>query len=104
MCPDGVHDPVSLSFDERRGGVGCAQAAAVVIHEIVQRVGEIHLPDRLALERWTSEGGHIAPEAVIERETVAGNAESVRATWQGHCVDDPTSKIAPSFRSQGANP
>jgi sulfide:quinone oxidoreductase len=30
-----------------------------------------HAPDRVALERWVDEGGHFAPEAVIERESAA---------------------------------
>ena len=71
--------------------------------DIVQRARLVQMHDRLAVERWIGEGGHIAPEAVIARETATGNAESDGATWQRHHVGEPTSKIAPSFRSQGDN-
>jgi hypothetical protein len=33
-------------------------------------------PDRLAVERWVDEGGHVPPEAVIERESAAERGSS----------------------------
>jgi hypothetical protein len=33
----------------------------------------VQVQDRLGVERWINEGGHIATEAVIQREMTAGN-------------------------------
>jgi len=38
--------------------------------EVSRAIGA-QAPDRLAVERWIDEGGHLAPEAVIERESAA---------------------------------
>jgi hypothetical protein len=112
MCADGVHDPFGPCATSCAGTSealkSCPESSTDGMteerSEIVQRARLVQVHDRLAVERWISEGGHIAPEAVIERETAPGNAEPDGATRQRHRVGEPTSKIAPSFHSQGANP
>lgn len=76
--------------------------------QLVQRAGGVQAHDRLALERWINEGGHIATDAVIEREMAAGKAHLVEPrgnrepveTTLGHDISPARITERPLARSQ----
>jgi sulfide:quinone oxidoreductase len=76
-----------------------------------KHAGRVSSHDRRATERWLNEGGHVAPEAVVERE-MAGEDVSGDATSRDHraaAPDDaggrtPRRDSGPTSLSQASRP
>ena len=54
-------------------GLACANRLPVGALALQMTTEGAQMQDRLGVERWLNEGGHVATEAVIEREMAAGD-------------------------------
>ena len=61
--------------------------------QAAQRAGGRQVHDRLAVARWINERGHIATEAVVEREMAAWKVHPCGAARQGGRAAAPTGKV-----------